>query len=82
MIFFQHYGTKEPLINSWIDDLRFEMFQVKARSAAHSGIICEVRNADLDGFGRTAAFHELVRGSLITLMPILILQSYQRRIFF
>jgi len=55
---------KEPLINSGIVDLRFEIVQVEARIAANSGTICQIRNADLDDFGREAAFHELIRGSL------------------
>jgi len=48
--------TEEPLINSGIADLRDEIFQVKARVAANSGTICQIRNADLDDFGRKAAW--------------------------
>jgi len=43
------------MINSGIADLQFEIVQVKARIAAHSGTICQIRNANLDDFGRTAA---------------------------
>jgi len=44
------------MINSGIADLRHEIFQIKARIAAHSGTICQIRNADLDDIGRKAAW--------------------------
>ncbi len=43
------------MINSGIADLQFEIVQVKARIAANSGTICQIRNADLDDFGRKVA---------------------------
>ncbi len=52
------------MINSGIADLQFEIVQVKARIAAHSGTICQIRNADRDDFARQAPCHELIRGSL------------------
>ncbi len=52
------------MINSGIADLRFEIFQVKAQIAANSGTIVQIRNADLDNFGRKASCHELIKGSL------------------
>ncbi len=52
------------MINSGIVDLRFEIVQVKARVAAISGTICQIRDADLDDFGRKVPCHELIRGSL------------------
>ncbi len=55
------------MINSGIVDLRFEIFQVKARIAAHSGTICQISNADLDDFGRQAACHELIISSLMAM---------------
>ena len=58
----RHY-LKELMINSGIADLRFEIVQVKARIAAHSGTIFKIRNADLDDFDRQAACHELIKGS-------------------
>jgi len=42
----------------------FEIVQIKAPRAAHSGIICQRRNAGLDGFACIAAFHELIGASL------------------
>ena len=57
---------KEPLINSGRDDVRFKNVHFKARIAGNSSPIVKIRNAEVDVFGLTAAVHELIRGSLIT----------------
>ncbi len=44
------------MINSGIADLQFEIVQIKAPIAANSGTICQIRNANLDDFGRKAAW--------------------------
>ncbi len=60
------------MVNSWALGWPREFVQIKAPIAANSGTICQLRNADLDDFGRQAACHELISNSLVLILDFFI----------